>query len=54
MVEMVMGAVGVTKCHTSLQLLCLLQSVTFTLNLFYKNNLRTTFMIAGAQNMRLS
>ena len=27
-VEMVMGAVGVTKCHTSLQLLCLLQSVT--------------------------
>ena len=28
MVEMVMGAVGVTKCHTSLQLLCLLQSVT--------------------------
>ena len=28
MVEMVMGDVGVTKCLTSLQLLCLLQSVT--------------------------
>ena len=28
MVEMVMVAAGVTKCHTSLQLLCLLQSVT--------------------------